>query len=399
MFTLELVPNTDCNLNCYYCFACKKDSTRLDSTDILRSLQVAERISESQGYEELFIKIYGGESLLMWKDIYKALQSYKDCKSPRLTTHMAIITNGTIMTEEFVNNLKELNKWLPSSITISFEGSPRLHNQVRVYKNGRGSYDEFIKNIRNYLSWSGKKRVHLQTVLSPILLENIEEYIETMEEMKDVATFDLIPMFDHTFDTVDSKLLLEMDKLFKYYERKYLENDAIHVGIFQTLRSISSLFMQSQGLCSSHCSAGWGQLTVVPNKELLPCSKFYHNNIEGFSYGFLGDPIEKLCENFTNKVKLFKELTAKDMECARCQKANKFGCTGMCIAETVPQGHEKLLKVCEYTVHFGILSRKLWESIHNTEEFREYKVKEFQGMRNPTYFQSKMKSFMKGDYV
>ena len=106
MFTFEFIPNLDCNLDCYFCFASKKDEVkRIEPDDFLKSLKVIEKVIND---DKLFIKIYGGESLLYIENIKKYLLKIKEFKKQSdLEVTCAIVTNGTIMPDTFLDFIKK----------------------------------------------------------------------------------------------------------------------------------------------------------------------------------------------------------------------------------------------------------------------------------------------------
>lgn len=368
MFTLEFIPNMDCNLDCYFCFASKKDSKeRIVPSDFKRLLELTKEINDTN---ELFVKIYGGESLIYIDNVKKYLkildEFIKENKHIEITC--AIVTNGTIMPDHFLEFLKKELSYRVS-ITFSFEIDEHYQNKIRCFKNKAESYDIFIKNVEKYKSFFNLKRAHLQTVLTPELLLNVDKYISFMERNKDKYIFDLNPMFDDTFSNYDKNILNNMSILFDYYIKKIEEQDDLHIGLFQPMRSITSFFINSFQTCEFHCSAGVNQITLISNGDIYPCSKNYHLGNYDMKYGNISESIDDLSRKINSQKELYKVLITHDSKCNQCKAIYKFGCLGDCMAERVNNNNEHYEWVCEYNRKFGLETLRMVRELKDNEYF------------------------------
>ena len=406
MVALELITNSNCNLDCYFCFAHHKEKTFLTLNEMKKAIDLITDFADKKKEKEIFIKIYGGEPLLYYENISKLLY-YIETKSENYSFEVAIITNGTIMPDSFLEVVKKIiknNKYF-LDFTFSLEGSEKLHNKIRHYKNSDiGSFDimfDNMKKLREKLSW---KRNHVQTVLSPDLLNNINDYISFMEKNKDCIHFDLVPMFDTTFQNQDKKILNNMDILFNYYIKKIKEKDCDHIGIFQSQRSLCNLFNKSE---KHHCSAGFEMVCVMSNGDVIPCSKFYHNDLNldenskyskiyyNFAlYGNIKNNSNKeIIDQIILKMNNFKDITKHNAACIECQNKNKFGCTGSCIVENIQNNLTPYKYVCDYNIKFGQLSKKLKDECYSEDEF----IKKFEYYQTNKYtdFHNKFINFLR----
>lgn len=368
MLTLEFITNTQCNLGCYYCFAClKKENDVISLENAKKAIDLLYEFSKIKNDKEIFVKIYGGEPLLFKERILEINQYIKEKNENHkdINCEIAIITNATELTKEFLDKLKNVNDKI--RFTVSLEYSEDAHNKIRFYKKDKsGSFNDLIKNISYLESFQGYKRVHVQTVLSPDLLKNVDEFINFMEKYKELFQFDLVPMFDYTF-VGKEHLIKNMKKLFDYYLECFDKSDYYHVGTFQQLRSLFSNFYKDKN--TSHCHAGTNQITVMPNGDVYPCSLFFHDKITEYKYGSLEtDSFEEIFKKRNLLEPLFKQLTKKCSQCNSCEKNNDFGCLGQCIAHKLKKNKGKNIEsVCEYNIEFGKQTNRFLTELENKE--------------------------------
>lgn len=396
MLTLEFVTNTQCNLGCYYCFAClKKDNDVISLENSKKAIDLLYEFSKMKNDNNLFIKIYGGEPLLFKERIFDIIKyiKFKSENEKNINYEVAIITNATLLTKDFLEQIKESgnNK---VTFTISLEYSEESHNKIRFYKkNKTGSFNDLIHNVSYLADFQGYKRVHAQIVLSPDLLENVKDFINFMDKYKDNFQFDLVPMFDCTFVNKE-RLIKNMKELFNYYIKCFNKNDYYHVGTFQQLRSLCSNFSKESK--TSHCHAGTNQITVMPNGDVYPCSLFFHNKLQEYKYGSLNtDTFEKILIKRNSFESLFQQLTKKCAECNSCEKNNNFGCLGQCVAHKLQKNKGNNIKsVCKYNIEFGKQSNRFLTEIKNKENLLK-RANYFQTNKFPEFHKNFI-NFLKG---
>lgn len=384
LITFELITNFSCNLNCYFCFASKKyDSVKLTSNLNSKIVALIKKISDRSNDRDISIKIYGGESLIHKFELISFVDKCNEFHD--INWSFNLITNGTLLDDNFCKKILQWRKKCEFGLTISMEGDETLHNKIRHYKHlNKNSFNDILANIDKYRSICNCDKVHIQTVLSPDLLGNIDDYIDHMNKYSDRMIFDLVPMFDKTFELIDMKYVeIQMNKLFQYYINSFKSHNANHIGIFQSQRSLCNLFSQNDKF---HCSAGTNMFCILPSGNVVPCSKFYHNNlmIDGIKYygNIHNDDLDFIIDHMIEYNEVYKTLTKHDLSCIECQKQFNFGCTGQCLAETI--NSHKYNWVCEYNKIFGILSRVMLKELYTNQQFMD-KFKYFQTIKYPKF--------------
>lgn len=149
-----------CNLRCPYCYINKDDISDMSDNVIYGAIDRLLDESIKLGVKSVRIKFSGGEPMLRFDKIKEIVEFYE--KNNRgMDIKYAIITNGTIMSEEIATFIKK-NK---IEISVSMDGNKKYFNETRVYENGKGCFDLVIKNIRT-LKKFGIKPFILVTVTS-----------------------------------------------------------------------------------------------------------------------------------------------------------------------------------------------------------------------------------------
>lgn len=126
--TLELTLR--CNLSCQMCF---RDRGSRDELTLKEVRDIVEGLPESTGE----IRLIGGEIFLR-QDIFDIL----DLLSER-GLKVRMTTNGTLLTEERVGQLRGYNNIL--SIGLSIDGPRELHNRIR---GSEAAFDQTVEAIR-----------------------------------------------------------------------------------------------------------------------------------------------------------------------------------------------------------------------------------------------------------
>ena len=133
MESLVLNVTNACNLKCKYCFVHKEEPHFMS---LETAIQAVEYGQKNKRKDSFFIVFFGGEPLLCYDTIIKPLVEY--VKEKQYNVNFSITTNGTLLTKEKVDFLKQNNFCL----LFSFDGSKETQDYNRS-----DSFDTIIKNI------------------------------------------------------------------------------------------------------------------------------------------------------------------------------------------------------------------------------------------------------------
>lgn len=136
-----------CNLNCRYCYYLEKaklypEEKRAQMSDELLEHFIRDYI-ESQTMDEVLFTWHGGEPLLRPLSFYrKAVRLQKQYARGRRIDN-ALQTNGTLLTEEWCQFLRD-NHWL---VGISIDGPEDFHDEYRLNQGGKPTFQSVMRGI------------------------------------------------------------------------------------------------------------------------------------------------------------------------------------------------------------------------------------------------------------
>jgi uncharacterized protein len=137
-----------CNLGCSYCFFLDKEELYVGSRFHM-SAEVLDayvrQLIEAHSSPVVTVAWQGGEPTLMGLDFFRrAIKTQEKYRKPGMTFENTIQTNGTLLTDEWCEFLKE-NSFL---VGISIDGPEPLHDVHRVTKKGKGTFDKVMRGLR-----------------------------------------------------------------------------------------------------------------------------------------------------------------------------------------------------------------------------------------------------------
>lgn len=136
-----------CNLRCKYCYYLEKANLYKDSPNRILSEQLLERFTkeyiEAQTMNEVLFTWHGGETMMRPLSFFKkAVELQKKYARGRSISN-TIQTNGTMITDEWCEFLKE-NNWL---VGVSIDGPEEFHDEYRRGINNTPSWKKVMRGI------------------------------------------------------------------------------------------------------------------------------------------------------------------------------------------------------------------------------------------------------------
>lgn len=140
---VTLMLATNCNLRCTYCYAdagtYKREKELMSVETALQAIKTAFRLSKKIKN----VRFFGGEPLLNF-EVIKAVCQYISDELGIGDMKYNLETNGTLMTEEFIETLEKYKV----DINISYDGPKEYHDRHRVYVDGTGTYEKVLETIQ-----------------------------------------------------------------------------------------------------------------------------------------------------------------------------------------------------------------------------------------------------------
>lgn len=159
-----------CNLRCPYCYINKDNKSEM-SDDIIYGT-INNLLEEAKKYDikNVRIKFSGGEPMLRFDKIKEVVNFYKK-NNNGIAIRYAIITNGTIASEEIIDFIKKEK----IEMSISMDGDKEYFNKTRIYPDGSGCFDKVMENI-HYFKEKGIRPYILVTV-SKENMEGLPDFV------------------------------------------------------------------------------------------------------------------------------------------------------------------------------------------------------------------------------
>ncbi len=184
MHTMIKATGPICNLDCKYCYYLSKadllttDSRWRISDETLENF--IKQYIEQQNAPEVVFSWQGGEPSLLGLDFFrKVVALQKKYTPPHVSCENDLQTNGTLLTDEWCEFLRE-NNFL---VGLSIDGPRHLHDAYRTHTNGQGSFDRVMESAR--LLQKHKVRFATLTVVNNLNSQHpLEVYRFLRDEVK-----------------------------------------------------------------------------------------------------------------------------------------------------------------------------------------------------------------------
>jgi sulfatase maturation enzyme AslB (radical SAM superfamily) len=130
-------------------------------------------------HNSIRLNFTGGEPILYIDNILNLLERIKDIRSNM--ANPMIVTNGTLITERVLNDIKEIDKNVVLSISI--DGPPEIHNQQRVAKLGSSDTHKLAINALAMIKKAGFE-VYVNSVITKLHQDyGLRKYYEYMKSL------------------------------------------------------------------------------------------------------------------------------------------------------------------------------------------------------------------------
>lgn len=167
----------DCNLSCTYCY---NDRGRSANPSMMMSEDIVEaafrRFFTAPG-REYAVSFYGGEPLLNFGAIRRAVEIGDALGKERgITISYSMTTNGTVLTEEMAGFIESRI----SNVCVSIDGDKDTHDLHRKWGHG-SSYDAALRNLKRLKKGAG--RVTLQATVSGDAVKRLDQTVSHLSTL------------------------------------------------------------------------------------------------------------------------------------------------------------------------------------------------------------------------
>ena len=137
-----------CNLNCEYCFYLEKQALFGSGEQYRMTKSILARFIDnyisSQPTPVVEFVWQGGEPTLLGIDFFRRVIELQKPYAGQKTISNSLQTNGTLLTDEWCEFLKEHN----FMVGISLDGPKKIHDRYRCDRKGKGSFAKVMQGLR-----------------------------------------------------------------------------------------------------------------------------------------------------------------------------------------------------------------------------------------------------------
>lgn len=266
-----VMPNKLCNLACTYCYVLEKPSERM-------SLALAERVvDELLRYNDPILETrfiwHGGEPMLAGIDFYQHVCSYIHAQYPNHMVQHYIQTNGTLLTDKWIDLFLEEN----FNVGVSLDGWKELHDACRKTRGGRGTFDKIFQNIMR--AREKGLIVGILSVITRHALGHEEELFHFFYEHK--LDFGFHPIISLT-PWMDQELSITSEEFadisIKLFDLGFFQPEPRVTSVTPTLHYAMAVMMGcSSGFCVLAETCAEEYISIEPDGRVHVCDRFAGN--------------------------------------------------------------------------------------------------------------------------
>ncbi len=312
----ELVTTRNCNLECRYCFEGKKYNNFMPVSDIEQIVNFIEVFRKSDFiYDKKNVQVdfNGGETLLNKNFIYEFIK-----KTEGLGYRYTMTTNGILVDQEVIDVLNKYN----INIQISLDGQKKTHDLNRLFYDGEGSFKIVLKKLKEIQLKCPNIVITIACVVTP---DTVQDLFQNIKFFLENGFYEIGTTVCSDYKWTDSN--------YREYERQIKALGDLYIKCIEDNNYFSFFSFQNKiqntlrGLRKGKCDAIKGQLTILPDGNILPCGVFIGNeNEKDFYIGNIKEGINlKKLNNFFYNI--------SQIDYSTCKKCSIFGrCKNDCLA-------------------------------------------------------------------
>lgn len=325
---LHWILTSECNLRCKHCLY-RDDIDKYNSKDDLSQERIMKLIDEIADMDIIRVTLTGGEIFLI-ENIFEILSKLKS-----KNIALALLTNATLITDEVVNQLKNILNPKIDIFQISLDGATReTHEKTR----GKNTFDKTITGIKNLVN--AEFSVFLTCVATNYNISELSEVYQLAKALKvknlsidkftpfDECHENLVPSIDSLFYSISKVLECENNAensnfrmgVFSFYD--LIKHDKAKKFIPKYNNSINDNNSDENYLCHHH-----DKISLAANGDVYLCPKAIDYNV-----GCLGNIKDNALQNVWKKRHgnvLFQKRKISTSICKKCDYFKKI-CNGGC---------------------------------------------------------------------
>ena len=325
---IVLLGTTGCNFGCSYCY--ENGINRSLNLNYLVSEQLCEYLAKvlktNDKIKRVFVLLFGGEPTLRWEQLMYACEKISDvCKNMKVSFETGITTNGYLLTED---RIRDLRKYNCTSIQITLDGPEEIHDRRRMLKNGAPSFRQIIYNMKRVLELECVPSIDLRVNVDKANYKSVERLLEFLSTI-------FLPQQLNISLGVVSETINECNKCIQFQSASFSQDEAARticelLPLIEKYKFRIPSYYSFDGICIAKTK---NSFVVNPDGKVFYCLSMVGR--ENLSVGSLG---ELLKSDIINR-------TFDETAYAKCVERNcvflPFCHTG-CIFDGVVENNDQL---------------------------------------------------------
>ena len=145
IYGFTILPTTECNARCYYCFESKYNMCTMSESTASDVVKYIEKMCKSEPVE---LEWFGGEPLVASKRIS---QICSGLSRKSINYRSTMVSNAYLFDKNLIQTAKK--EWNLISVQITLDGTEDVYNETKAYVYHKGSpYQRVLKNIEDLLA-------------------------------------------------------------------------------------------------------------------------------------------------------------------------------------------------------------------------------------------------------
>lgn len=305
-----------CNLRCSYCYLPHvREDMSIETGQ--GAVEAIFRSAIAHNYQQVKLKYAGGEPFLRFPLIVELHQYAQElAQEGSMDLDGVVLSNGTILTEEIIKELKSLNLRL----MISLDGVGGWHNVQRHYAGGRGSFKNVVQSIE--LALSHDLVPHISITVSGRNAAGLPEIVAWVLERNLPFSINFYRQNDLSVKYEDLKL--EEEKIIAGMKAAFevIEADLPEHSLLASLTDRANLAVPHERTCS----VGQDYLVFNQHGQVSKCQMKMDETVADVH---TSDPLTLIRDD---KIGVQNNSVEEKEGCRDCQWKN--WCTGGCPLET-----------------------------------------------------------------
>ena len=249
-----------CNLRCKHCYQEGYIPQKADTALVQLTLEQIRKALITWDITGR-VSVTGGEPFLDTDTLFKILDGLTEIDQ---VTHIGILTNGTLLTEDLIAQLQQYKKL--KEVQVSLDGAnANVHDETR----GTGNYDKAIRGLR-LLNSAGIPTAIMFTA-TKINLSDAVSVIKLAEEIGvNAISIERYTPFHGQNDPL-ALTALETKEIFENVMET--KNDFQKQHKMLKIRTSRPLWNLLSCSCGGVCPVGYSCLTIMHDGTLYPCRR------------------------------------------------------------------------------------------------------------------------------